>query len=62
MAKATKNQVNRAQRTRFIEAARAAECSEHEAVFDRAIKHIVKAPPKRDKPKPVKRRKPKTKE
>ena len=34
------------QRARFIEAARAAECSDDEAVFDRTIKHIAKAPPK----------------
>lgn len=40
MAKATKNQVNRAQRTRFIEAARKAECSEDEAKFDATLRKI----------------------
>ena len=40
MAKATKNQVNRAQRTRFIEAASAAECSKDEAVVDATLRKI----------------------
>ena len=42
------------QRRRFIEAAREAECGEGEVVFDRAIKHIAKAPPK-PKKKPLKK-------
>ncbi len=40
MAKATKSQINRSQRTRFIKAAREAECSEDEAVFDATLKNI----------------------
>ena len=44
----------KSQSCRFIEAAREAECSEDEAVFDRTIKHIGKAPPK-PKKKPSKR-------
>ena len=42
MAKATKNQSKRSQRTRFIKAAREAECSENEAEFDRNLKRIAK--------------------
>ena len=34
---------NISQRARFIEAARAAECSEDEADFDRNLKRIAKA-------------------
>jgi uncharacterized protein HemY len=40
-AKAAPNQA-----ARFIEAARAAECSEDEAVFDETMKKIAKAKPK----------------
>ena len=46
MAKATKGQNNRSQRTRFIEAARVARCSEDEADFDRNLKRIAKQKPK----------------
>ena len=42
MTKATKSQINRPQRTRFIKAAREAECSEGEAEFDRNLKRIAK--------------------
>lgn len=35
------------QRERFIEAARKAECSEDEAVFDETLKRIVKDDPSR---------------
>ena len=37
-----KNRVDRAQRTRFIKAARNAECSEDEAEIDRNLKWIAK--------------------
>jgi hypothetical protein len=43
---------NRKQSERFIEAARTAECSEDEAVFDEAMKKIAKgkpSPPQKDK-------------
>ena len=40
MAKATKSQINRSQRPRFIKAAREAECSEGEAAFDATLKNI----------------------
>ena len=43
-----------AQSERFIEAAREAECSEDEAVFDRVLEKIVKANPQ-PKKKKVKR-------
>ena len=46
MAKATKNQSKRSQRTRFIKAARKAECSEDEAEFDQNLKRIAKQKPK----------------
>ena len=45
MAKATKSQINRSQRTRFIKAAREAGCSEDEVVFDRNLKRVAKAKP-----------------
>ncbi len=54
MIKATKDQVNRAQRIRFIEAARELGCDEGEAHFKDALRNItrVKVPPsKRKKPK-----------
>jgi hypothetical protein len=35
----------------FIEAAREAECSEDEAVFDEALRRIAKAKPQKAKPK-----------
>jgi hypothetical protein len=41
------------QSDRFIEAAREAECSEEEAVFDENLKRLAKARPgKPEKPKP----------
>lgn len=41
----------KSQSQRFIEAAREAECSEDEAVFDEALRRIAKAkPPKPAKP------------
>ena len=43
-----------AQSERFIEAARQAECSEDEAVFDRVLKKIVKARPPAKKSKKAK--------
>ena len=46
MPKAKAKKKNISQRVRFIEAAREAECSDDEGVFDRAIKHIATATPK----------------
>ncbi len=51
MAKATKNQINRSQRTRFIKAAREAECSDDEAEFDQNLNRIARATPKSGKKK-----------
>ncbi len=42
--------ISKKQKNKFIEAARAAECSEDEVEFDRPIKHIAEAPPKPKKP------------
>jgi hypothetical protein len=43
--KGTAKYTNKDQRKRFIEAAREAECSEDEAVFDENLKRIAKARP-----------------
>ena len=43
------NEPSAAQSERFIEAARKAECSEDEAVFDRVLKKIAKAKPQPEK-------------
>ena len=54
MAKATKNQINRSQRTRFIEAARELGVDEDESRFKNALRNIARAkvpPSKRKKPK-----------
>lgn len=46
-----KAEVNKAQRQRFIEAAREAGASEDEAVFDETLKRLATARTKPDKPK-----------
>jgi hypothetical protein len=46
--KATSRKPDKAQRDRFIEAAREAGASEDEAVFDENLKRVAKAKPKPD--------------